>query len=129
MNTSPGEREWINEVVITGHVMFFSCAGMTVYGKNGRGFMSRNIVHGLPEVVYSLICENPGLFKYDLKRMAQERLNIRVTESDLSDVISCLKLYRGIFVMRGYGYFKDEEAFNNYSPGIIPGKEIRRKWR
>lgn len=37
MNTSPGEREWINEVVITGHVMLFSCAGMAVYGKNGRG--------------------------------------------------------------------------------------------
>lgn len=91
--------------------------------------MSRNIVHGLPEVVYSLICENPGLFKSDLKRMAQERLNIRITESDLSDVISCLKLHRGVFAMRGYGYFKDEEAFNNYSPGIIPGKEIRRKWR
>ncbi|EBV1274100.1 hypothetical protein D6T17_22225 [Salmonella enterica subsp. enterica serovar Oranienburg] len=109
--------------------MLFFCAGMTVYGKIAEVFMSRNIVHGLPEVVYSLICENPGVFKYDLKRMAQGRLNIRITESDLSDVISCLKLHRGVFVMRGYGYFKDEEAFNNYSPGIIPGKEIRRKWR
>ncbi|EBH1519167.1 hypothetical protein C8721_000213 [Salmonella enterica subsp. enterica serovar Berta] len=92
-------------------------------------FMSKKIVHGLPEMVYALICENPGVLKYDLKRMAQERLNIIITEYDLSDVIFCLKLYRGVFVMRGYGYFKDEETFNNYSPGIIPGKEIRRKWR
>lgn len=88
--------------------------------------MSRNIVHGLPEVVYSLICENPGVFKYDLKRMAQERLNIRITESDLSDVISCLKLHRGVFVMRGYGYFKDEGTFNSHCFGIIQGKEIRK---
>lgn len=26
--------------------------------------MSKNIVHGLPDVVYSLICDNPGVFKY-----------------------------------------------------------------
>ncbi|EJP5180662.1 hypothetical protein NT945_001890 [Salmonella enterica] len=91
--------------------------------------MSKKIVHGLPEMVYSLICENPGVFKYDLKRMVQERLNVRITESDLSDVISCLKLYRGVFVMRGYRYFKDEEIFNNNCFGIIPGKVIRRKCR
>lgn len=32
--------------------------------------MSRKFVHGLPEVVYSLICENPGVFKCDLLCMA-----------------------------------------------------------
>ncbi|EBQ3427722.1 hypothetical protein BCV78_22565 [Salmonella enterica] len=92
-------------------------------------FMSKDIVHGLPEIVYSLICENPGVFKYDLKRMAQERLNIRITEYDLSDVIFCLKLHRGVFVMRGYGFFKDEETFNNNCSGIMAGKEVRKQWR
>ncbi|EJF5839956.1 hypothetical protein M8W81_004845 [Salmonella enterica] len=91
--------------------------------------MSKKIVHGLPEMVYSLICDNPGVFKYDLQRMVNERLNTRVTESDLSDVVSCLKLHRGVFVMRGYGYFKDEETFNRNCFGIIPGKEIRKQWR
>ncbi|EAM8210916.1 hypothetical protein FHE25_20180 [Salmonella enterica] len=85
--------------------------------------MSRKFVHGLPEVVYSLICENPGVFKCDLLCMAQERLNNRITESDLSDVISCLKLYYGVFVMRGYGYFKDEETFSSNRYGIVPEKK------
>lgn len=48
-----------------------------------------------------------------IHRMVHERMNTRITEADLSDVISCLKLHRGVFVMRGYGYFKDEETFNH----------------
>ncbi|EBH8951119.1 hypothetical protein MU985_004687 [Salmonella enterica] len=91
--------------------------------------MSRNMISGLPEVVYSLICDNPGVFKYDLHRMVHERMNTRITEADLSDVISCLKLHRGVFVMRGYGYFKDEETFNHNCSGVMPGKEVRKQWR
>ncbi|ENU7738061.1 hypothetical protein ACE3YX_004736 [Salmonella enterica] len=91
--------------------------------------MSRNIVHGLPDMVYSLICDNPGIFKHSLHSMVQDNLNVRITESDLSDVISCLKLHRGVFVMRGYGYFKDEETFNNTCSGVMPGKEVRKQRR
>lgn len=87
--------------------------------------MSKKIVHGLPEMVYSLICDNPGVFKHNLHDMVQNNLNTRIAESDLSDVIFCLKLHRGVFVMRGYGYFKDEEIFNNNCFGIIPGKEVK----
>lgn len=74
--------------------------------------MSRRVVPGLSELVYSLICEHPGT---------------KITESDLSDVISCLKLYRGVFIKRGYGYFRDEDTFSEYSFGLMPGKEVRRK--
>lgn len=91
--------------------------------------MSRKVVPGLSELVYYLICDNPGAFKHDLHRMVHERLHTRITESDLSDVISFLKLHRGVFVMRGYGYFKDEETFNHNRFGKIPGKEIRKQWR
>lgn len=91
--------------------------------------MSRRVVPGLSELVYSLICEYPGIFKHDLRRMVHERLNMPIPESDLSDVISCLKLYRGVFIKRGYGYFRDEDTFSEYSFGLIPGKEVRRKWR
>ncbi|ECC5187110.1 hypothetical protein CS238_16585 [Salmonella enterica] len=91
--------------------------------------MSRRVVPGLSELVYSLICEYPGIFKHDLRRMVHEHLNMPIPESDLSDVISCLKLYRGVFIKRGYGYFRDEETFSEYSFGLMPGKEVRRKWR
>ncbi|EKC7222019.1 hypothetical protein OP853_004553 [Salmonella enterica] len=91
--------------------------------------MSREFLPGLSELVYLLICENPGVFKYNLHGMVCERLKTRIIESDLSDVISFLKLHRGVFVMRGYGYFKDEETFNRTRLGIIPGKEVRRKIR
>lgn len=57
--------------------------------------MSNRVVPGLSELVYSLICEHPGIFKHDLLRMVHESLNTRTPESDLSDVISCLKLHRG----------------------------------
>lgn len=91
--------------------------------------MSRRVVPGLSELVYFLICEYPGIFKHDLRRMVHERLNMLIPESDLSDVISCLKLYRGVFIKRGYGYFRDEDTFSEYSFGLIPGKEVRRKRR
>lgn len=91
--------------------------------------MSRKEVPGLSELVYSLICEHPGIFKHDLRRMVQAHLNTIIPESDLSDVISCLKLHRGVFIKRGYGYFRDEETFSEYSFGIMPGKEVRRKRR
>ncbi|EBI1833214.1 hypothetical protein NAK51_002896 [Salmonella enterica] len=91
--------------------------------------MSRKVVPGLSELVYSLICDNPGAFKHDLHRMVHERLHTRITESDLSDVISFLKLHRGVFVIRGYGYFKDEETFNYNRFGKVPGKEIRKQRR
>ncbi|HGJ5066365.1 TPA: hypothetical protein ACJGSF_004537 [Salmonella enterica subsp. enterica serovar Muenchen] len=83
----------------------------------------------MSELVYSLICEHPGIFKHELRRMVHERLGVTIPEYDLSDVISCLKLHRGVFVMRGYGCFKDEETFNRHRFGIIPGKEVRQKWR
>lgn len=89
--------------------------------------MSRRVVPGLSELVYSLICEYPGIFKHDLRRMVHERLNMPIPESDLSDVISCLKLYLGVFIKRGYGYFRDEDTFSEYSFGLMPGKEVRRK--
>ncbi|HGG4729898.1 TPA: hypothetical protein ACJGTR_004140 [Salmonella enterica subsp. enterica serovar Hvittingfoss] len=89
--------------------------------------MSRELLPGLSELVYLLICENPGVFKYDLHKMVCERLNTRIIESDLSDVISYLKLYRSVFAMRGYGYFKDEETFNRTRLGINHGKYVRRK--
>ncbi len=54
--------------------------------------------------------------------MVHERMNTRITEADLSDVISCLKLHRDVFIMRGYGYFKDEEIFNHNCYGVMPGK-------
>ncbi|HGJ5066987.1 TPA: hypothetical protein ACJGSF_005197 [Salmonella enterica subsp. enterica serovar Muenchen] len=91
--------------------------------------MSRKVVPGLSELVYCLICDNPGSFKHDLYRMVHERLQTRINESDLSDVISFLKLHRGVFVIRGYGYFKDEETFNQNRSGKILGKEIRKQWR
>lgn len=91
--------------------------------------MSRKEIPGLSELVYSLICEHPGIFKHDLRRMVQEHLNTIMPESDLSDVISCLKLHRGVSGKRGYGYFRNEETFSEYSFGIMPGKEARRKWR
>ncbi|EFS2651478.1 hypothetical protein HX362_004384 [Salmonella enterica] len=89
--------------------------------------MSRELLPGLSELVYLIICENPGVFKYDLHRMVCERLTTRIIESDLSDVISFLKLHRSVFAMRGYGYFKDEETFNRTRLGITPGKYVRRK--
>lgn len=89
--------------------------------------MSRRVVPGLSELVYSLICEHPGIFKHDLRRMIHEHPGINITESDLSDVISCLKLYRGIFVMRGYGYFKDENTFNYHNFGMMPEIDVRKK--
>lgn len=61
--------------------------------------------------------------------MVYEHLSVTITDSDLSDVIFCLKLHRGVFVMRGYGYFKDEDTFNYHRFGMIPGKEVRQKWR
>lgn len=91
--------------------------------------VSRRVVRGLSELVYSLICEYPGIFKHDLLRMVHERLNMLIPESDLSDVISCLKLHRGVFIKRGHGYFRDEETFSEYSFGLMPGKEVRKKWR
>lgn len=91
--------------------------------------MSRRMIPGLSELVYSLICENPGIFKHKLRRMVHERLNMIISESDLSDVIFCLRLHRGVFIKRGYGYFRDEDTFSEYSFGLIPGKEVRRKWR
>lgn len=91
--------------------------------------MSRKEVPGLSELVYSLICEHPGIFKHELRGMVHERLGVTIPEYDLSDVIFCLKLHRGVFVMRGYGYFKNEETFNRHRFGIIPGKEVRQKWR
>lgn len=84
--------------------------------------MSKRVVPGLSELVYSLICEHPGIFKHDLLGMVHESLNTRTPESDLSDVISCLKLHRGVFIKRGYGYFRDEDTFNEYSFGLMPGK-------
>ncbi|ECI0840252.1 hypothetical protein AU892_24215 [Salmonella enterica subsp. diarizonae] len=91
--------------------------------------MSKRVVPGLSKLVYSLICEHPGIFKHDLLRMVHESLNTITPESDLSDVISCLKLHRGVFIKRGYGYFRDEDTFNEYSFGLMPEKEVRRKWR
>lgn len=91
--------------------------------------MSRRMIPGLSELVYSLICENPGIFKHKLRRMVHERLNMIISESDLSDVIFCLRLHCGVFIKRGYGYFRDEDTFSEYSLGLIPGKEVRRKWR
>ncbi|EBJ4268812.1 hypothetical protein DUG15_07555 [Salmonella enterica] len=91
--------------------------------------MSRTVVPGLSDLVWSLICENPGIFKHELLRMVHKRLNMIIPESDLSDVISCLKLHRGVFIKRGYGYFRDEDTFSEYSFGRMPGKEVRRKWR
>ncbi|MGG5929372.1 hypothetical protein [Salmonella enterica] len=91
--------------------------------------MSRRMIPGLSELVYSLICENSGIFKHKLRRMVHERLNMIISESDLSDVIFCLRLHRGVFIKRGYGYFRDEDTFSEYSFGLIPGKEVRRKWR
>ncbi|EHN1697785.1 hypothetical protein KG383_005263 [Salmonella enterica subsp. enterica serovar Newport] len=91
--------------------------------------MSRTVVPGLSDLVWFLICENPGIFKHELLRMVNERLDMIIPESDLSDVISCLKLYRGVFGKRGYGYFRDENTFSEYSFGRIPGKEVRRKRR
>lgn len=91
--------------------------------------MSRRVVPGLSELVYSLICEHPGIFKHELIRQVNELPGTKITESDLSDVISCLKLHRGVFIKRGYGYFRDEDTFSEYSFGLIPGKEVRKKWR
>ncbi|ELO0596787.1 TPA: hypothetical protein ACJGSF_002418 [Salmonella enterica subsp. enterica serovar Muenchen] len=91
--------------------------------------MSRRDVPGLSELIYSLICEYPGILKHELRRMVHERQGMTITDSDLSDIIFCLKLYRGVFVMRGYGYFKNEEMFNYHRFGIIPGKKVRQKWR
>lgn len=91
--------------------------------------MSRRVVPGLSELVYSLICEHPGIFKHELIRQVNELPGTKITESDLSDVISCLKLHRGVFIKRGYGYFRDEETFSEYSFGLISGKEVRKKWR
>ncbi|EHI3122941.1 hypothetical protein J9N36_004372 [Salmonella enterica] len=88
--------------------------------------MSRKLVPGLSELVYSLVCDNPGILKHNLHKMVHERLNTRITESDLSDVISFLKLHRGVFVMRGYGYFKNEEMFNYKRSGIRSGQTVRR---
>lgn len=89
--------------------------------------MSRRVVPGLSELVYSMICEHPGIFKYELIRQVNDLPGTKITESDLSDVISCLKLYRGVFIKRGYGYFRDEDTFSEYSFGLMPGKEVRRK--
>lgn len=61
--------------------------------------------------------------------MVRERLGVTIPEYDLSDAIFCLKLHRGVFIMCGYGYFKDEETFNRHQFGIIPGKEVRQKCR
>ncbi|OQM39037.1 hypothetical protein BZK42_27010 [Citrobacter braakii] len=91
--------------------------------------MSSRVVPGLSELVYSLICEHPGIFKHELFSQVNELPETKITESDLSDVISCLKLYRGVFIKRGYGYFRDEDTFSEYSFGLIPGKEVRKKWR
>lgn len=89
--------------------------------------MSRRVVPGLSELVYPLICEYPGVFKYELIRQVNELPGTKITESDLSDVTSCLKLYLGVFIKRGYGYFRDEDTFSEYSFGLMPGKEVRRK--
>ncbi len=76
--------------------MLFICAGKTSMQQGYQGsIMSRKLVPGLSDLVYSIICDNPGVFKYDLHKMVHERLNNRVTESDFSDVISFLKLHRG----------------------------------
>ena len=91
--------------------------------------MSRRVVPGLSELVYSLICEHPGIFKHELIRQVNELPGTKITESDLSDVISCLKLHRGVFIKRGYGYFRDEDTFSEYSFWLMPGKEVRKKWR
>lgn len=90
--------------------------------------MSRSDVPGLSELIYSLICEYPGILKHELRRRV-ECQGMTITDSDLSDIIFCLKLYRGVFVIRGYGYFKNEETFNSHRFGIISGKKVRQKWR
>ncbi|OZU09811.1 hypothetical protein CCO48_25765 [Salmonella enterica subsp. enterica serovar Altendorf] len=84
--------------------------------------MSRTVVPGLSDLVWFLICENPGIFKHELLRMIHERLNMIIPESDLSDVLSCLKLHRGVFIKRGYGCFRNEDTFNYHSFGIMPEK-------
>lgn len=73
--------------------------------------MIMKVVSGLSEVVYYLICNNPGVLKRDPHKMVHERLSIRIAMSGLSDVIFFLKLHRGVLVLRGYGCFKNEETF------------------
>lgn len=89
--------------------------------------MSRTVVPGLSDLVWFLICENPGIFKHELLRMIHERLNMIIPESDLSDVLSCLKLHRGVFIKRGYGCFRNEDTFNYHSFGLMPEKGGRKR--
>ncbi|EKJ5694688.1 hypothetical protein PJO24_004923 [Salmonella enterica] len=90
--------------------------------------MSRKEVGGLTELVYSLICENPGIFKYELYHKVSEFQGDKITHGDLDDVIFYLRIHRGIFVMRGYGYFENENKFHFGGCDNIPGKVIRNKW-
>lgn len=84
------------------------------------------IVPGMSEVVYYLICNNPCVLKRETHKMVHERLSIRIAMSDLSDVISFLKLHRGVFVLRGYGCFKNEETFT-LNVSKKPGEEVRKQ--
>lgn len=111
--------------MMTDNKMRFPGTEITIYGE-AEVAVSRIMVPGLSERVYSLTCEQLGIFKHDLRRMVHERRNMIITESDLSDVISCLKQRRGIFIKRGYGYFGNEDTFNLHSFWIMPGKDVRK---
>lgn len=89
--------------------------------------VSRRVDTGLSELVYSLICKNPGIFKYDLYHKVSEIPGFTITHAEFDDVIFYLRLYHGIFVMRGYGYFENEDKFHFGGCNNIPGKVVRKK--
>lgn len=72
--------------------------------------MSDKLSPELTEMVYSLMLKNPGIFKYDLYHEVHTHLNITVTHTMLDDVLFYLRQRRGIFSMRGYGYYGDEST-------------------
>lgn len=59
--------------------------------------MSRRVDTGLSELVYSLICKNPGIFKYDLYHKVSEIPGFTITHAELDDVIFftsvCIMVY------------------------------------
>lgn len=89
--------------------------------------MNEKLSPVLTDAVYSLICENPGILKYDLYHKINECPYITITYAMLDDVIFVLRQKRGIFVVRGYGYYRDENTFYSYSCGAMPGKIIRKR--
>lgn len=76
--------------------------------------MSETFFRVLTDTTYSIICKNPGILKYDLHDKIIAIFNTPITLTTLDDVIFYLRHKKGVFVMRGYGYYKNEGEFYSY---------------